>query len=153
MDFLQELEPWHWVILCFLLLGVEALGAGGFLLGAAAAAVVQALLLWMIGDFSWPWQLASYGSMTLVFSIIWWVFLRKPGQNTADPLLNNRAAQMIGRVITLEEDIPAGQGRVQIGDTKWKVSAFGPLHKGDHVLVASAEGMTLTLQRMDNPTA
>ena len=60
-------------------------GAGGFLLGAAAAAVIQGFLLWLIPDMGWAMQLSVFGAGTLVFTVIWWFFLRRPGQNTKSP--------------------------------------------------------------------
>ncbi len=144
--FLTELQPWHWLILCFVLLGLESLGAGGFLLGAAVAAVVQSGLLWLFPDQSWAVQLGLFGTGTLVFTLVWWVFLRKPGQNTAEPLLNNRAAQLIGRVFVLDQTLLGGHGRVQLGDTKWKVQAESTLEAGTTVVVDGAEGMTLLIK-------
>ncbi|MCL6269706.1 NfeD family protein [Sansalvadorimonas sp. 2012CJ34-2] len=145
MDFLTELQPWHWVILTFLLLGLEALGAGGFLLGAVVASLLQALILWLAPDMSWAAQFSIFGAATLVFTICWWKFFRKSGQNTEEPLLNNRAAQQVGRVFVLEHDLPGGHGRVQLGDTMWKVKASETLHAGTTVIVSGAEGMSLQL--------
>ncbi len=146
MEYLTELQPWHWLVLCFVLLGFEALGTGGFLLGAAAAGVVQAFIVWLVPSMDWPAQLGVFGVMTLVFTVGWWVFFRKSGQNSKDPLLNNRAAQMIGRVVVLETDLPGGHGRIQIGDTQWKVLANSTLSSGTMVMVSGAEGMTLLLK-------
>ena len=41
MEFFTELTYWHWLILVLLLLGGEAMGASGFLLGAAAIKVAE----------------------------------------------------------------------------------------------------------------
>ena len=145
MDFLTELQPWNWLILCFVFLGFEALGAGGFLLGAAVAAVLQSALLWMMPELSWPWQLGIFGLLTLAFTVCWWMFFRKSGQNTEEPLLNNRAAQLKGRILVLEQELPGGFGRVQIGDTKWKVQAADTLQAGTTVIVTGSDGMTLLI--------
>ena len=147
MDFLTVLQPWHWLVFCFLILGMEALGAGGFLLGAAAAAALQALLFWLMPDMSWMFQLSCFGVGTLVFTIGWWVLFRKPGTNSDEPLLNDRAAQMVGRIVVLDQALPGGHGRVQIGDTKWKVRAGETLEAGTTVVVTGSEGMTLTVER------
>ena len=148
MDILAVLQPWHWIVFCFLLLVFEALGAGGFLLGAAAAAAAgaQALVSWLLPGLGWPVQISSFGIMTLIFTVGWWVFFRSPGQNSHDPLLNNRAAQLVGRIVVLDSDLPGGHGRIQIGDTKWKVQADKTLSAGTTVVVSAAEGMTLILE-------
>ncbi|WP_281645756.1 NfeD family protein [Parendozoicomonas sp. Alg238-R29] len=147
MELFTELQPWHWVVLCFLLLGLEALGAGGFLLGAAVAAILQALILWLLPDMSWAWQFGCFGVATIIFTLGWWVLFRKPGYNSEEPLLNNRAAQMVGRIVVLDQNLPGGHGRVQIGDTKWKVQAERTLDAGTTVIVTGSEGMTLHITK------
>ena len=42
---------------------------------------------------------------------------------TADPMLNDRGARMIGQIVTVVEPIIHGEGRVQVGDGVW--SALG----------------------------
>jgi len=64
--------------------------------------------------------------------------------NTDQPLLNRRSEQMIGRTATLTEPIRDGRGRVQLGDTLWRVS--GPdLPAGTRVRVTGAADTDLEL--------
>ncbi len=145
MDFLNTIQPWHWLIIAFLLLGAEALGAGGFLLGSAAAALLIAAALWL-ADISWAWQMVLYGVFSLIFTIAYWKFFKKLNDQSDHPELNNRASQLIGRIFELEQDLPNAQGRVQIGDTFWKVQASKPLKKGDLVAVTGCHGMVLIIE-------
>ncbi|WP_257267129.1 NfeD family protein [Endozoicomonas sp. ONNA2] len=123
MDISNVLEPWHWLILFFVLLGAEALGAGGFLLGSAAAAAVVSLWLWLVPDMSWPVQLVIFGTGSLLLSFSYWKLFRKVNNKSDSPKLNNRASQLIGRTIMLDHDLPAGQSKLAIGDTLWKVES------------------------------
>ena len=145
MDFLNTIQPWHWLIIAFLLLGAEALGAGGFLLGSAAAALLIAAALWL-ADISWAWQMVLFGVFSLIFTIAYWKFFKKLNDQSDHPELNNRASQLIGRIFELEQDLPNAQGRVQIGDTFWKVQASKPLKKGDLVAVTGCHGMVLIIE-------
>ena len=147
MDFLIELQPWHWLILTFLLLGLEALGASGFLLGSAIASSLLALLLWLGPELSWAWQVAIFAFLSLVCSLGYWKVFRRVNNQSDYPELNNRAAQLVGRVQQLDQDLPAGQGKIQVGDTLWKVRADEPLSQGDHVEIVAYEGMTLILRK------
>ena len=61
--------------------------------------------------------------------------------------LNNRAAQLIGRIVDVSEPITHGQGRVQIGDTLWKVQTSETIEAGAQVVVVGADGMTLLVER------
>ena len=64
---------------------------------------------------------------------------------TDQPLLNRRGEQMIGRTATLMEPIRDGRGRIQLGDTLWKVQ--GPdLPPGTRVRVTSVLDSELVVE-------
>ncbi|USE39193.1 NfeD family protein [Endozoicomonas sp. SCSIO W0465] len=142
----MTLEPWHWLILLFVFLGAEALGAGGFLLGSAAAAAVVSFWLWLVPDMSWPVQLVIFGIGSLLLSLAYWKLFRKLNNRSDSPELNNRASQLIGRTIVLEHDLPAGQSKLQIGDTLWKVESDRSVSQGSKVSVTGNQGMMLLLK-------
>ncbi|MGY0215871.1 NfeD family protein [Endozoicomonadaceae bacterium StTr2] len=150
MEFFQQIEPWHWLIVMFACLGMEALGASGFLLGSAFSALLLALALWLLPDMGWAAQLIWFGIGSLVFSLAYWKFFRSINEKNDHPELNNRASQLVGHVFVLAEDLPNGQGRVQIGDTFWKVRATETLTKASSVKVTGYEGMILMLEKHDS---
>ncbi|WP_252180015.1 NfeD family protein [Endozoicomonas sp. 4G] len=147
MDFLNTLQPWHWLIVAFLCLGLEALGAGGFLLGSAAAAFLLAALLWLLPEISWAWQLVWFAVGSLIFTVAYWKFFRRVNEKSDYPQLNQRSAQLIGRVLVLEHDLSGGQGKIRVGDTLWSVKASGDLEKGCSVIVTGTEGMILLIDK------
>jgi membrane protein implicated in regulation of membrane protease activity len=64
------------------------------------------------------------------------------------PDLNQRAGQLVGRVLVLAEAIEGGRGRVRVGDTLWQVE--GPdLPCGAEVKVAAAKATLLQVERVD----
>ena len=146
MDFLQSLQPWHWLVLCFLMLGMEALGAGGFLLGSAVAALLLSLVVWLIPDLGWAAQLFWFGLASLLFTLAYWKLFRKVNEQSDHPQLNQRAAQLVGRTLTLEQELLPGQSKIQVGDTLWKVETDVLLEEGTRVIISGYEGMTLKLE-------
>ena len=148
MDMSIVLEPWHWLILFFVLLGAEALGAGGFLLGSAAAAAFVSLWLWLVPDMSWPVQLVIFGTGCLLLSFSYWKLFRKVNNKSDSPELNNRASQLVGRTIVLDHDLPAGQNKLQIGDTLWKVESQRDVPQGRTVSVTGNKGMILVVSEL-----
>jgi membrane protein implicated in regulation of membrane protease activity len=63
--------------------------------------------------------------------------LQDKGEESDQPLLNQRSAQLIGRTATLAEPINDGYGRVQIDGVHWRIS--GPdLPAGARVKVTSS---------------
>lgn len=148
-EFLTPVEPWYWLILGFIFLGLEAIGTGGFLLGSALAALLVALILWLAPALNWSWQLVIFGLSSLIFTLAYWKLFRSVNNKTDHQQLNNRAAQLIDRVVDISEPIAHGQGRIQIGDTLWKVKVdkTETIEAGAKVIVIGAQGMTLLIKR------
>ena len=66
-----------------------------------------------------------------------------------NPLLNNRSAQLVGRIVTVVEAISATSGRVKVGDGEWP--AKGPkMEKGIIAKVAEVEGGVLRLEPLED---
>ena len=145
MGLLDSLQPWHWLILSLVLFALEALGASGFLIGAGIASALMALVLWLVPSLDWGVQLMLFGIGALAMTVAWWKVFRRYNEQTDHPELNNRAVQMVGRVIVLEEPVLNGQGRIQIGDTFWKVRSETDLETGTTVVVSGCDGMVLLL--------
>jgi membrane protein implicated in regulation of membrane protease activity len=67
------------------------------------------------------------------------------GPATADPLLNDRAARLIGTTVEVCEPIVAGKGRVKVGDGAW--TAEGPdAVRGATVRITGANGNVLLVE-------
>ena len=146
IGFAQNLLWWHWWILAAVLAAIEAFVPGAFAIWfAAAATVVGALLLIM--PVPWQLQLVLFGVLGFVALM---VYRRLRGREDDavgkdQPALNQRGAQYIGRVFTLVEPVERGYGKVQVGDTVWRVRGpDGPV--GMRVRVKAVEGATLVVE-------
>ncbi|MEY8264137.1 MAG: NfeD family protein [Bermanella sp.] len=150
---LEQLSMWHWFILGLVLLMGEAFGAAGFLLGAAMAALLTGVLVWLAaavveGGMGWQGQILSWTVLAIVCSLWYWKKFRASAQESERPELNQRSQQLIGRKLTLSQDVDFS-GRIQIGDTFWKVKSDQSLHVGDKVEVVAADVSTLTIVKLD----
>lgn len=143
MELLSSLQPWHWFSAGILILILEALGAGGFLLGLGASALVMALILTIFPELTWYWQLISFAILSVLLTVIYWKKFRRFNHKTDQPMLNSRVERLIGRRVSLLTPILHGRGKVQIGDALWTVSCSQDLDEGQVVDVIGAEGMTL----------
>ncbi len=110
-----------WACAAMLLIGVEVLMPGFFMLwmGIAAAGVFVLLLAGL--PLSTLWQLIVFGLFSFVSVGVYWKFLRKLAPVSDQPLLNQKLEQMLGKQVTLETAIVHGEGRVKIGDAFWQV--------------------------------
>lgn len=152
-EWLSNLEPWHWLSLGLLLLGAEALGAAGFLLGTAIAAFLVAILNALIPAISWQSQCVVFAISAVAFSFAYWRYFKDFNRQTDHEALNQRAATLIGRELVLEQAITGGQGRIQIGDTFWKAHATQDFEIGDRVKVTAADTMSITVMPVNTQSA
>ncbi len=149
MEFIQNLEAWHWLCLgIFILLG-ELLGAGGFLLGIGASAIAVSILKFLIPGTAWYLQFIIFGSMSIVLTLLYWKRFKTFNEKTENPLLNLSMKGMIGMKAKLVTDLENGSGKVQIGDTMWTVYSKERASTGDVVSIVdiSGTGFTVALER------
>ncbi len=125
---------WHWMVLAGFLLVLEAMGAGGFLLGFAVAGLFVAGLSAVV-DLAWYVQVSVFSVLGAVLSF--WYIKRFRGFNaqTDSPLLNHRMAQLIGREGRVVEVLSSGQYKIQVGDTLWRASGESTLDVGRLVTI------------------
>ena len=142
MEWLAEINAYHWIGLGLILFAAEALGAAGFLLGTAAAALVVGLLSLVMPGLGLATELVLFACIAVVASLLYIKAFRDEQEAIPDEL-NHRAEQLIGKEFELNEDLHGGDGRVQIGDTFWRVHADADLLRGARVRVVSADTMQL----------
>jgi inner membrane protein len=94
------------------------------------------------------WWLLIAGIMTIIADIIIDFVWAHPSVSTSDqPELNQRAAQLIGRVLIVEEAIESGRGKVRVGDTLWQAEG-ADMPRGTDVRVVATKSTILLVERM-----
>lgn len=112
---------WYWLSAAGLLIIIEMLTPSFFALLFAVAALVVALLVAAL-NISWHWQLTVFSLMAVVNFIFWLKIARHwHRQDRQANQLNQRSQQYLGRRLLLKEELQHHQGKIQIGDTFWKV--------------------------------
>lgn len=114
----SEFGPWLWFVIAVVLFVLETIVPGvHFLWFGVAAAVIGALALAV--SIAWQWQLVLFS--LLAFATVFLVRRSGLSENAKSdqPALNVRGAQYIGRVVTVEEAISNGRGKVRVSDTIW----------------------------------
>ncbi len=142
MEWLTDINAYHWIALGLILFAAEALGAAGFLLGTAAAALVVGILALSLPGLGIAAELTLFAVIAIAASILYIKVFRDEQVATPDAL-NHRAESLIGTEFELTRDLPGGGGRVQIGDTFWHVHSNGSLPRGVRVRVTGADAMHL----------
>ena len=144
MSFLSSLGTWNWVIAGVVLLVLEMIAPGAFMLWLGLAAIVVGLLSLVI-DWSWQAQCAVFVVLSAAAFPLWRRLASKAKATTDQPFLNQRAQALVGRVFTLEKPIIDGAGTIAVDDTVWR--ARGPdLSAGSRVRVTGTEGGLLIVE-------
>ncbi|WP_395769422.1 NfeD family protein [Arenimonas sp.] len=110
-----------WAVLALVLIGLETLAPGIFLLwfGFAAAGVFLLVLLGL--PLSVVMQTLLFVIFSFVSVAVYFRYFRGKANETDHPLLNQKNQQMLGLVLILESAIVNGHGRVKVGDAFWQV--------------------------------
>jgi membrane protein implicated in regulation of membrane protease activity len=140
-----DLEPhWLWLIAAALLGIAELIVPGVFLIWIAAAAAGTGLLTLLFGvGIAFQFALFALLSIASVYAGRRW-YTANPVE-TSDPLLNDRAARLIGRAVTVVSAIEHGEGRVKVGDSVW--NCRGPdCEAGTRVRITGAQGTCLLVE-------
>lgn len=144
IEFITANGPWAWIVAGLVLLALELVVPGGFLLWMGISGIVTGLvvLFWAIG---WSLQWLIFGVLSLVSIALWVRWTRSRPSATDRPYLNRRAEQFVGQEAVLEQAIQQGFGRVVLGDTVWRVS--GPdLPAGQRVRIVGSAGAVLQVE-------
>jgi membrane protein implicated in regulation of membrane protease activity len=140
-----DLEPqWLWLLAAIFLGIAELIVPGVFLIWLAAAAAATGLVTLAFGIAA-PFQFAVFALLAIaaVYSGRRW-YLANP-MPSADPMLNDRAARLVGRTVTVTQAIDNGEGRVKVGDGVW--SCRGPdCAEGSRVRITGADGSCLKVE-------
>ena len=147
-EFIWSLGAWNWFIVAVALFALESVVPGvHFVWFGVAAVIVGALSLTV--DIAWEWQLITFA----IISCITVFFARRyasPEVAASDqPELNLRAEQYVGRVVTVEEAIADGRGKVRVGDTVWNAQG-SDTPQGARVKITGTNGTCLLVEHAFN---
>lgn len=139
-----SLGGWSWLILGAILLVVEVLAPGIFMLWFGLAAMITGLitLSFSIGP---QMQLITFAATSLIIVLAGRKLFTGGESETDQPNLNKRGDQLIGKTYQVTTAIKHGSGKIKIGDTVWLVS--GPdAEAGSSVRVTAIDGNRLTVE-------
>ena len=142
---MNGIEPgWLWLIGGVLLLILEVIAPGFFLvfIGAAAMATGLFTLLFGLGPAS---QLALFALYALIAVMVGRRFYGNRTADSTDPLLNDRAGRLVGKVVVVVAAVDDHAGRVRVGDGEWSARG-GPAAAGERVRITGVDGNCLKVE-------
>lgn len=141
---LGSLGHWSWFIVGAVLLGLEIIAPGTFLLWFGLGALATGVLALAL-PMSWQMQMLIFVALAIISVIIGRKIYARASVDSDDPFLNQRAARFLGQTFTLGEPLENGKGRLRIDDTYWRIT--GPDCPAEtRVKITSADGALLTVE-------
>ena len=145
MEWLEQIEFWHWWVLAAVLMAVEVFAPTTLFLWMGISAGAVGLLVLVANDIGWEIQILLFAVISVVSVVAWRQYARLHPASSDDPLLNRRAEQCVGQLFSLEEPIVNGRGRVKVDGVFWKIEG-DDLEAGNRVKVVGADGVILKVE-------
>ena len=146
LELFASLGFWDWFIAGGLLLVLEVLAPGVFMLWLGLAAMLVGAISIFV-DWSWQAQFIAFAVFSVAAIPLWLRLSRQVGPATDQPFLNRRAEALVGRILTLEKPIVDGSGTIPIGDTVWRITG-ADIPAGSRVKVIGVAGTALQVEEI-----
>jgi membrane protein implicated in regulation of membrane protease activity len=145
MSIIETLGVWNWFIAGGILLAIEVIAPGTFMLWLGLSALLVGVIS-LVVDWPWQAQFIAFAVFAIASIPIWRRVGRQVESPIDQPFLNRRSEALVGQLFTLDKPIVNSSGTVRIGDTVWRVT--GPdLPAGSRVKVTRADGAALYVER------
>ena len=142
---IEGLDPgWLWLIGGVVLLIAEVIAPGFFLVFLGAAALATGLFT-VLFDLGTAPQLALFALYAVLAVMVGKRFYSNRTADSADPLLNDRAGRLVGRIVTVVANVDDHHGRVRVGDSEWNARG-GPAAAGERVRITGVDGNCLKVE-------
>ncbi|MCF6326561.1 MAG: NfeD family protein [Devosiaceae bacterium] len=142
LNLFAEYGAWSWIVGGLVLLAIELIAPGGVFVWLGGAAVLTGLFTLVNSALPLPFQFAIFGALSLLALMGWIAVRRRALSKTDSPFLNRRAERHMGKEGFLSEPIVGETGRMELGDSVWRVR--GPeLPVGHRVKIVGSDGALL----------
>ncbi|MBW8783362.1 MAG: NfeD family protein [Novosphingobium sp.] len=145
LDVFDGFDPrWLWLIVGLVLAAAEIVVPGVFLIWIAAAALITGLLTWVL-PIDGAVQTVIFAALAVLAGYSGRLWVRAHPIASADPLMNQRGARLVGQRVVVTEAIEGGIGRVRCGGDEW--IAHGPdAPVGAHLTITGSDGVVLIVE-------
>jgi membrane protein implicated in regulation of membrane protease activity len=146
-----QIEYWHWVVFGMLLILAELVVPSFTIFWFGLGALLMALLIWALPEFSLSLQLVVWAISSGLFALAWFRLLRPMMKDrTKAGIAREAVLGETGRVIQLPEAERRGRVRFTtpvLGDDEWEFICEQPVEVGDRVAITEISGNTLIVRK------
>jgi len=147
MDALFPLSHWTWWVAGLVLVMLEVVLPGTFLLWLGVSAAVVGVLLFFAPGLSVAVQFTLFAVLALASIWLSRRYLQKH-RSAEQVALSARGRHYIGRVVTVEDALTGGAGKVRVEDTVWRAQGADAA-AGARVKITGITGATFQVELVD----
>lgn len=146
IEIFDTMTFWHWFVFGAILMVLEVMVMGMFLLWIGLAAILVGIIMLVVPGLTWPLAFCFWAIMS-VASVAGWVAYRKRNPAAAQNNgLNQRGSELVGQEYILSAAIENGKGEVRAGDTMWRVVSDTDIPGGTRIRVTGLDGTSLRVE-------
>lgn len=143
--------PWLWLIVGLVLVGLEALISGVFLLWIGLGAMLIGIVLMLFPEMGTTLQLVLFAASMLLAVGAGFIVQRRDTRAPELQSLNRELKDLLGlRTVTIS-DFQTGRGRIRVGDTSYSAVCDTALTKGQAVVIVAIKDGRLQVSPVDAP--
>ena len=141
-----NIDPaWLWLIGGVVLLIAELTAPGFSLIFIGAAGIATGLLSMALG-LPVALQLGTFAVLAFLAARVGGRrFYASRYDHSSDPMLNDRVARLLGKVVVVVQPVDSHGGRVRVGDSEWSARG-GPAAPGERVRIVDIDGNCLKVE-------
>lgn len=136
---------WYWLSACLLLLLLEILIPGAFLMWIGFGAAGVGLFLWVFPQADLAWQLLAL-AVSVVGAVLIGLRWQKGSKKVPANHLNQGLDAYVGRTVVVSNDFSSGVGRVRVDDSFFPAISPDPLVQGQRAVVIAIDEATLVVK-------
>ena len=145
MEWLNQIEFWHWLIAAVVMIIIEMVLPAAYFLWMGISAFIVGLIFYFIPEMPVLIQVIIFGVLSVVSVVLYKRHDISQPDESDQPNLNRRGEQYVGRSFTLDEAIVNGVGKVKVDDSIWKVKGVD-MPAGMKVRVMSVDGTVFNVE-------
>lgn len=140
MDVLNSLfdYPWYWLIAGVVLMGMELIASGVFLIWIGIGAFITGLAAKLFPGMPLSVQVIVL-IIAMVGSVLLGVRFQSRRKQEGMPTLNTGASQYVGRTVVATQTFHAGRGRIKVDDTTYPAQCRAEVVEGQVVVVTAVK--------------
>lgn len=140
MEFIDSLfnHPWYWLSTGAILMGLELVAAGAYLLWIGLGAVVTGLAVLLFPSLALSLQIIIL-IVAMVGSVLLGIRVQAKRGNDAAASLNLGLEQFVGRRVVAVTNFENGRGRIKVEDTTYNALCTEAVAVGDTLTVIAVE--------------